>query len=553
MTDSSDSLNELRNRLLNGMLLGTAIVAVPAVGISLWRSVYLGWKPLMAIHLILVLLLWVLWLMRETLAYRWRSSGLLFVFWVTGIGGFIQLGPAAGSSIFLIMFPFVGFLLYQERIGWWLVACLVVSTTVIGILASEHVLEFNIDYQVYAHEPLSWLNLVWAICAFGIVLAYIGWSMVHGIRQQYESSRELAERQRKIASNIPGVIYEYVLRADGTGCFPYASPGIKEIFGVDPEQVKQSSELIFKVLHPDDMRRVVQNLEQSAIHLTEWHDEYRVIHPSKGVIWVEGHATPERMENGDIIWHGLITDATQRKKAEQVKQDFISVVSHELRTPLTSIQGSLGLLTGGAAGELKGKSHELVDLAYKNATRLGSLINDLLDLEKIAAGKSEFTFSQQSLMSLIEQALESNKGYADQYAVNFIITQRIENGIVNTDAGRFQQVLANLLSNAAKFSPEGSNIEIAVSRSGENFRISVTDHGEGIADEFRGKIFERFSQADASNTRKKGGTGLGLAISREIMERLHGQIGFDSTEDAGTTFWVELPAEKESISAADLN
>lgn len=542
-SDTSETLNELRNRLLNGMLLGTAIVAVPAVVISLWRSVYLGWKPLMAVHLILVAMLWIFWLFRDRLTYQWRSIGLLVVFWVAGMGGFIQLGPAAGSSIFLIMFPFAGFLLFRERVGWWLVVCLVVSISLVGILASQHVLKFNIDYHVYAHEPLSWLNLVWAISSFGIILAYIGWNMVHGIRGQYQSTRELAERQRKIADNVPGAIYEYLLRPDGSSCFPFSSPGIKAIYGVEPEQVKEDATQVFKVLHPDDFRHCVENIEQSASNLTEWHDEYRVIHPTKGVIWVEGHATPERKDNGDIVWHGLITDATERKKAEQVKQDFISVVSHELRTPLTSIQGSLGLLSGGAGGELPGKSQELVDLAYRNVTQLGSLINDLLDLEKIAAGKSEFTFTRQSLMPLVEKALEANKGYADQYAVNFVITQQIDEGMVSTDAGRFQQVLANLLSNAAKFSPKGSDVEIAVTRVGENFRITVTDHGEGIPDEFHDKIFERFSQADPSNTRKKGGTGLGLAISRDIIERLHGQVGFNSVKDNNTTFWLELPVE----------
>lgn len=543
MTNShSESLANLRNHLLNSMLLGAAIVAIPALAISLWRAVFLGWKPLMAVHIVLTALFWLLWFMRAQLPYTLRATSLLAIYWIVGIAGFAQFGPAAGSSVFLVMFAFAGMLFFSGRTGWWLVAFASLSVALLGFLASQHWLKFDLDFQVYAYHPLTWLNLAWALSAFSVILAYVGWFMVHGIREHDEATRELAERQRKIGLNIPGMIYQYLLRTDASSCFPYASEGIRNIYGVTPEEVKDDATPVFAVLHPDDLAHVAQTIQTSAHNLTEWQAEYRVHHPQKGDIWVEGHATPERLPNGDIIWHGFISDITERKKAETIKNEFVATVSHELRTPLTSIRGSLGLITGGVAGALPEQARSLVEIAHKNSERLGRLINDLLDMEKIASGKMVITLEPQSLMPLVAQSIAANQGYADLREITFQLVRRIESGTVNVDSERFQQVLANCLSNAAKFSPAGGIVEIAVDVQTNCFRVSVTDHGEGIPDNFKSHVFEKFSQADASDTRAKGGTGLGLAISKEIMERMHGQIGFDSVNGVGTTFWVELPA-----------
>ncbi len=244
--------------------------------------------------------------------------------------------------------------------------------------------------------------------------------------------------------------------------------------------------------------------------------------------------------HGEIRFIGLVRDITERKRAEQMKREFVSIVSHELRTPLTSIAGSLGLVTGGAVGEVPASMRQMLTIAHQNSLRLGRLIDDLLDMDKLIAGKMPMDIRTQPLAPLLEDALRSNQGYAEQYGVRF------EQGAlpalsVAVDENRLQQVLANLLSNAAKFSPAGEVVTLAAERRGDQVRVSVTDRGPGIPEAFRKRIFEKFSQADSSDTRQKGGTGLGLAISKELIERMHGRVGFDTEPGQGCCFWFELP------------
>ncbi|MDX2272859.1 MAG: PAS domain S-box protein [Cyanobacteriota bacterium] len=233
-------------------------------------------------------------------------------------------------------------------------------------------------------------------------------------------------------------------------------------------------------------------------------------------------------------------DITERQRIVRMKNEFVSTVSHELRTPLTSIRGSLGLIAGGVGGELPPQVKHLIDIAYKNSERLVVLINDILDIEKIESGKMHFDLKPLSLVPLLEQSVESNRAYGQQFGVNY----RLEtNGTwrVNADANRLMQVMANLLSNAAKFSPPHSEVVVRVEAHREQVRVSVVDRGSGIPVAFRPYVFQKFTQADSADTRQKGGTGLGLSISKAIIERLGGAIGFETEVGKGTTFYFELP------------
>ncbi len=252
-----------------------------------------------------------------------------------------------------------------------------------------------------------------------------------------------------------------------------------------------------------------------------------------------------RDSRGEIYaFLGIATDITERVKIERMKSEFISTVSHELRTPLTSIRGSLGLLAGGIAGELPAQAKSLVDIAHKNSERLILLVNDILDMEKIEAGKMEFHAVPTELAPLLRQSIESNRAYADQFKVSYELEGESVEAMVNVDANRLQQVLANLLSNAAKFSPSGGKVSILASCDAGRVRVAVSDRGSGIPEQFRSQVFEKFAQADSSDTRKKGGTGLGLSITKAIVERMGGRIGFDSQPNVLTTFWVEFPLWK---------
>jgi len=239
----------------------------------------------------------------------------------------------------------------------------------------------------------------------------------------------------------------------------------------------------------------------------------------------------------------IVRDISVRKEVERTKTEFISTVSHELRTPLTSIKGSLGLIRSEALGPIPEKAMSMLDIAYANSDRLNMLINDILDIEKIEAGKLEFNMMPTNVSTLVGNAIEANKGYADLHKATFEFVKSADQLLVQGDKDRLMQVLSNLMSNAAKFSPDGSTVELSVHREDNMVRVSVKDQGRGIPEEFRDKIFEKFTQADSSDTRQIGGTGLGLSISRSIIEQHGGKIGFESEVDAGSTFYFTLPVQ----------
>lgn len=240
-------------------------------------------------------------------------------------------------------------------------------------------------------------------------------------------------------------------------------------------------------------------------------------------------------------------DLIERKKVENMKNEFISTVSHELRTPLTSIRGSLGLIFGGVGGELPEAVKNLVGIAKSNCERLIRLINDMLDSEKIESGKMRLDLQVMDIRPLVQQVLAANEGFAGQYGATLRLQAPDATLQVRIDGDRMIQVLTNLLSNAVKFTPPGGVVEVRVSRMAQRVRVEVVDCGPGIPEEFRGRIFQKFSQADSSDTRQKGGTGLGLNISKALIEKMGGSIGFSSAVGTGTTFFFELPEWQNSV------
>jgi PAS domain S-box-containing protein len=322
--------------------------------------------------------------------------------------------------------------------------------------------------------------------------------------------------------------------------FVYLNRGAVDSMGYAREELLQMTPYDVKPLLPEpEFRRLIAPLisgERAAL-------AFETLHRRKddSEFPVEILLQLVRDPGTKGLFVSVVRDVTERKKMERMKSEFVSTVSHELRTPLTSIRGSLGLVASGVAGPLPHKARQLIDIAYKNSGRLAHLVNDILDVEKIESGKMHYDMKPEDLMSIVDQALETIRGYGQELGIEFVLTEVLDGARVNVDAHRLLQVLANLLSNAAKFSPRGQKVEVAVRRHGPMVRVSVTDHGAGVPPEFHDRIFERFSQADASDSRRLGGSGLGLHISKSIVDKFGGQIGFETTTGSGSTFFFDLP------------
>ncbi len=229
------------------------------------------------------------------------------------------------------------------------------------------------------------------------------------------------------------------------------------------------------------------------------------------------------------------------KVAYIAKTEFISTISHELRTPLTSIKGPLDMACAGVLGELPEKAQRALLLAQRNTNRLTSLVNEILDLQKLEAGKVTMRLEELDLHETVLSAIEMNQAYAQSRGVQ-IIQGTVETGVyVTADQQRIQQVMSNLLSNAAKFSHGTGTITVSAEIQNGMARISVADEGIGLAESDRLKVFEEFSQVDSSDQRSVGGSGLGMNISKRIMEALGGDIDYRKNKGPGTTFYIDLP------------
>jgi PAS domain S-box-containing protein len=259
---------------------------------------------------------------------------------------------------------------------------------------------------------------------------------------------------------------------------------------------------------------------------------------------IEIMLSPLKGDEG-ILVTAAIRDITVRNRqtarVKRLKDEFIATVSHELRTPLTSIAGALALLSSGSGGKLPKTASQFIEIAYTNSKRLVRLINDVLDIEKIEAGKFDLVLEPVDIQSVLEQAMEDTQAYARSHRVRMRIEASTTRTEVQSDPDWLVQIVTNLLANAIKFSPPDGEVVLAAAMLGDLTQISVRDHGPGVPADFRPQIFEKFAQADGSDTRQKGGTGLGLSIVKQMVTRLGGEVGFDDVPGGGTIFLVDLP------------
>jgi len=323
----------------------------------------------------------------------------------------------------------------------------------------------------------------------------------------------------------------------------YYSPRWKSMLGYEEHELENSGELWNQLVHPDDKLRVARSVEATIKSNTDrFNDEYRMRHKDGHYVWILDRGLILRGKNGDVTrFIGFHTDISEHKQVEKLKSEFISTVSHELRTPLTSISAALGLLNAGMLGALPVKAHELVNIAHKNSLRLATLVNDILDMEKLLSGKVIFNTDDIDMVELIRQSVSMNADYALKFGTRYELTEPAGAMHVIGDRDRLMQVMANLMSNAAKFNGAGSAVQIRVRRDDRVVKVEVQDHGPGIPLEFRNRIFGEFAQANSGDTRQQGGTGLGLNITKKLVSRMGGEIGYETELGLGSVFWFTLP------------
>lgn len=249
----------------------------------------------------------------------------------------------------------------------------------------------------------------------------------------------------------------------------------------------------------------------------------------------------------------VLRDLSTQQGVERMKHTFVAVVSHELRTPLTSIRGALALLADGSTGELPADAQAMVVMASRNCERLVDLVRDILDLDKMRTGQLVIEPEVLDLIRLLRDTLRATLGYARLYNVRLLMPAQSGPMWVRVDPRRMAQVMGNLLSNAIKFSPEGGEVSVRLQVDEGTCTVFVVDQGPGIAPEFRSRVFEKFAQADATNTRARGGSGLGLSITHALVERMEGRIGFDCPTGGGTVFHVTLPLAQAPSRPADFS
>ncbi|WP_043526391.1 ATP-binding protein [Litchfieldella xinjiangensis] len=368
-------------------------------------------------------------------------------------------------------------------------------------------------------------------------------AIVRDVTERLRTRRRLLD-QRTFLRSVVDADENLIFARDIQGRFQLTNIAFAEFLGLEPGQLEgkrpaelRSGHLLVPLLSGDsELLAGRPELRVPEVEVESARGEIRCLQLLK---------RPLTLSDGSRYLLAVAVDITQRREIEKVKAEFISTVSHELRTPLTAIRGAMGMLAQGMAGDFPREARPLIDIANKNSERLSRLINDILDIEKLESGRLDFNLQPMRLLPLVRQAIHDNDPYAATFGVSLELHEDPADGWVRVDADRLAQVMANLLSNACKFSPREGIVTLEVlevNMAGKPMlEVGVSDRGPGIPEAYHHRIFERFVQVDSSDRRRLGGTGLGLAITQTLMAEMDGEVGFTSESGQGTRFYVRFP------------
>lgn len=375
--------------------------------------------------------------------------------------------------------------------------------------------------------------------------------------------REAEARYRSLVEQIPAAVY--LDAAEGLGQPLYVSPRIEAMLGYTPEEWIGSPHLWAERVHPDDRSRIMNEVAEANARGTSLNLEYRFLARDGRIVWVNDEVSLIFDDEGNRrCWQGMMVDITDRKLAEEelraakeaaeeasrLKSAFLSMATHELRTPLTIISGYVELLAASANAHLTRDEQEYLEIAQTGAKTLGALIDDLLDLARIEAGRLDVVIRPVDVAEALERVRRMVAGQTTEKGLTLQVNTTANLPHIAADSNRLAQVLLNLFGNAIKFTERGG-IRGSVRESHGGVLITVSDTGIGIAPDALPHIFDEFRQVESGTTRRFGGTGLGLAIARRLIEMQNGTIRVESTVGVGSTFTVWLPVADSALLAPE--
>jgi len=355
-------------------------------------------------------------------------------------------------------------------------------------------------------------------------------------RRRAEAALAESERRyRGLVESASDIIY----RTDARGVFTYANPTAARLLGLPVDQVvgRHYTELV-----REDARGAIRAFyeAQARAGTPSTYNEFPAVGGGGREVWV-GQNVQLLLEDGEVVGaQAVARDITAQRELERIKDEILSVAGHELRSPLTAMLGSLDLLDATSGAALSAPAASMLRIARQNTRRLLRLVNDVLDVERLRAGRMPLTPAVHAVEALMNEAVENVAALAEAKSIRMGVSAGALR--VLADGDRVVQVLVNLLSNAVKFSDEGAAVEISA-REGEGrfTRFEVADHGRGIPPEMQERIFERLQQVNAADGGTRG-AGLGLAIARGIVQAHGGEMGVVSEPGEGSTFWFTLPS-----------
>ena len=519
---------QITGQFLDSLWRDLLILTAVVLPVSLLRIFQTGWLNLYAVHLTIATVVIVTALNRQRLSVQLKGFLIITVMLVLGAGGLYSFGLAANGTFWLICGCLITGFLYSARTMY--LVCALALTIFLTIFAgySSGLLHTQTNLDVYMQSISAWLNFLLT----AVMMVFILHRAVQAQQQQLMAVTQ--HQYRQWLDDLP-LALEVVDLQQKTY---YHNHAASRLFGQD----SQAGVPLQMMAHLRDKTsgmpmRAAQLPATAALRGENLFIDAALLQTSRGETVVRCWGWPGYLETGEIGYGiTVFEDISRQALAEQYKNEFIANVSHELRTPLTAIRASIGLIMGGALGDIPKRAEEMARICQQNSERLLFLVNDLLDLQKIEQGKLEVTAIPVDASQLLRACAQNLQGYAEEFGSKILFNDQAPHAVVNLDPDRLQQVIANLLSNAVKFSPRHSVVMMWARCENHQLIIGVQDQGHGIPAAQQSKIFEPFVQLEPQPDQSHPGTGLGLSISKKLVEYMGGQISFSSQEGLGTTF-----------------